>query len=74
MARVSVLTPTYNRCDKLTQLYNSLEASTYKDFEWFIVDDGSPNDTEDTVRRIQAVSSFPVHYYKQENSEICRAE
>ncbi len=65
--RVSVLTPTYNRSEKLHRLYSSLEASTYKDFEWIIVDDGSTDDTEDVIREFQKSSTFPIRYYYQEN-------
>lgn len=68
MARISVLTPTHNRKDLLLRLYRSLEASTYKDFEWTIVDDGSSDGTEEVISEILEGSSFPIHYYWQENT------
>lgn len=67
MRRISVLTPTHNRCESLRRLYRSLEASSYKEFEWIIVDDGSTDDTRKTVEEIQSQSTFPVSYYYQEN-------
>lgn len=66
--RVSVLTPTYNRSDKLIRLYNSLEKSTYRDFEWIIVNDGSTDDTDQIIKEIVAMASFPITYIYQENS------
>ena len=38
---VTVLTPTYNRADKLKALYDSLMKQTSKDFKWLVIDDGS---------------------------------
>ena len=39
---VTVFTPTYNRAYILGDLYHSLQRQTCMDFEWLIVDDGSP--------------------------------
>ena len=47
MPLVTIITPTYNRAEKLPILYESLINQTNKDFEWLIVDDGS----EDTASR-----------------------
>ncbi len=64
---VTILTPTYNRCDKLPVLKKSLENQTNKNFEWMIVDDGSTDETEKWVRRIQADAEFPIRYIKKIN-------
>jgi glycosyltransferase involved in cell wall biosynthesis len=66
--RVSILTPTHNRSEKLKRLYLSLEKSTYKDFEWVIVNDGSSDNTEDVVKEIILTSTFPITYVFQEKS------
>ncbi len=68
MMRMSVLTPTHNRCDLLPRLYDSLIRSTYKDFEWIILDDGSTDDTKNVVEKLAETSPFPVRYYYQDNS------
>ena len=47
---ITVFTPTYNRKDELINLYKSLLEQEFKDFEWVIVDDGSKDDTEETVK------------------------
>ena len=41
----TVFTPTYNRAGTLERVYSSLEAQTFRDFEWLIVDDGSTDNT-----------------------------
>jgi glycosyltransferase involved in cell wall biosynthesis len=41
MARISVITPTYNNDDSLLMVYASLAAQSVQDWEWVLVDDGS---------------------------------
>lgn len=38
------------------------------DFEWIIVDDGSIDNTEQTVKKWIHHTNYPIFYYKQENS------
>jgi hypothetical protein len=35
----TVFTPTYNRAHSLHRVYESLQAQTFRDFEWLIVGD-----------------------------------
>lgn len=65
--RVSVLTPTYNRSESILRLYQSLENSTYKDFKWIVMDDGSTDNTQSVMEDIQRKASFQIIYLKQEN-------
>jgi glycosyltransferase involved in cell wall biosynthesis len=62
----TVFTPTYNRAATLPRVYRSLQAQSFRDFEWLIVDDGSTDDTRSLVESWQAESSFPIHYFWQE--------
>ena len=64
----TVFTPTYNRADRLGRARDSLEAQTYRDFEWLIVDDGSSDGTRPLVERWQRDASFPIRYLYQSNS------
>lgn len=43
--KVTVFTPSFNRCHTLPRVYKSLLSQTNQDFEWIIVDDGSKDDT-----------------------------
>lgn len=67
MKRVTVFTPTFNRAGVLHRVYDSLEAQTYRDFAWLIVDDGSADHTRQVVEGFQEKASFPVEYVYQEN-------
>lgn len=64
---ITVFTPTYNRKDELINLYKSLLEQEFKDFEWVIVDDGSKDDTEETVKNFIKENKIKINYYKQEN-------
>lgn len=50
-ARVSVLVALYNHADYVTGALNSVAAGTYRDFEIIVVDDGSKDSSQATVRR-----------------------
>ncbi|MCA6069110.1 glycosyltransferase family 2 protein [Chryseobacterium sp. RG1] len=65
---LTIFTPTYNRANLLSRLYNSLCLQTFQDFEWVIVDDGSQDDTENVIKKFIEESKIPIVYSKQENS------
>ena len=50
--KVSVLTATYNRCEDIEKLYNSLVVNKNSgvEFEWLIMDDGSTDKTQAVCR------------------------
>ncbi len=62
---ITVFTPTYNRADCINRVYESLEAQTFRDFEWLVVDDGSGDGTESVMQDFAESASFPVRYEKQ---------
>lgn len=64
---VTVLTPTYNRADKLKALYDSLMKQTSKDFKWLVIDDGSEDNTSDVVCEFIENADFEIEYIKKEN-------
>lgn len=66
----TVCTPTYNRAHLLPKVFASLENQTFRDFEWLVVDDGSTDNTRETVVSLRDNSPFPVRYCFQENSGV----
>ena len=68
MARLTIITPTYNRADCLKDCWNSLCAQTVPDFQWLIVDDGSTDDTAAVVKELQEHSTaFQIDFLKKPN-------
>ncbi len=67
-----IFTPTYNRANRLLNLFESLKHQD-PDFHWIIVDDGSPDNTEEVVASIKETAPFPVTYLKQKNGGKQRA-
>ena len=63
----TVFTPTYNRAHTIERVYSSLEAQTFRDFEWLVVDDGSTDHTQALVEEWQRRADFPIRYIRQEN-------
>ena len=61
MNRITVFTPTYNRCHTLGRLAESLFAQTCHAFDWYVIDDGSIDETY-TVKQDDLVE-FPVGYH-----------
>jgi glycosyltransferase involved in cell wall biosynthesis len=63
----TVFTPTFNRAQTLSRVYESLLVQTFRDFEWLVIDDGSTDGTKQLVQSWQANSSFPIRYVYQQN-------
>ncbi len=67
MPLFSIVIPTYNRADFITETINSVLAQDDDDFEVVVVDDGSTDNTEAAVQIFRHLDR--VRYYKQVNSE-----
>jgi len=66
--KLTIFTPTYNRADKLHQIYKSLlKQNTTDDFEWLIIDDGSSDNTEEIVQTYLDNPAVHARYYRKEN-------
>lgn len=71
--KFTIFTPTYNRKELLEKLYESLKKQTYKDFEWLIIDDGSLDGTENSVRQFLEEKILNIKYFYKENGGKQRA-
>ncbi len=63
---ISIITPTYNRQEKLQRTIKSILAQTSDDWELFVVDDGSTDETEQVVQ--QYLTDSRIKYIKKENT------
>lgn len=65
MPKVSVIIPAYHHAEFIGAAIDSVLAQTYRDFEIIVVNDGSPDDTEEVLRLY--IESGQIRYIRQEN-------
>lgn len=67
--KISILTPTYNRGDKLNRLYTSLIVNNNSnvEIEWLVMDDGSKDSTKSIMTNFIKQKIIDIKYYYQEN-------
>ena len=70
---ISVFTPTYNRANLIHRVFDSLNAQSFTDFEWIIVDDGSTDQTADVLEHFRSIARYPVKIHRQENCGKARS-
>lgn len=68
MPRISVIIPTYNRCELLRKTVDSVLAQTFADFELIVVDDGSTDETRPMVEQYCRQYPDQVQYIYQQNA------
>ncbi len=66
---ISVIIPTYNRCQKLAKVLKALESQTLdkRRFEVIVVDDGSTDATQQQVAEFRKTSPLRLRYARQQN-------
>jgi glycosyltransferase involved in cell wall biosynthesis len=67
MRVVSIILPTYNRANFLSQAFESVRSQTYRNWELIVVDDGSTDDTAQRVAELAPSMPGPVKYHYQSN-------
>lgn len=68
MPFLTIFTPAYNRANTLARTYESLCRQDCKDFVWLVVDDGSTDETAETVKKWQkSQNEFEIRYLYKEN-------
>lgn len=63
---ISIVTPTYNRAHFLSAMTQSVQAQTYQNWDLWIIDDGSTDDTREVVERL-AHEDSRIHYLHKVN-------
>jgi glycosyltransferase involved in cell wall biosynthesis len=62
----SIVIPTYNRETVIGRALKSLVAQSFRNFEVIVIDDGSTDDTEKVVTRLEDIR---IKYFKKKNEE-----
>jgi len=62
---VSVIIPTYNRAHLIGKAIKSILNQTFQDFEIIVIDDGSTDNTEETVKNF---NNFKIRYIRHTNN------
>ena len=62
MATVSIIIPTFNRSKLLKECVDSLLAQTYPDIEVIVADDGSTDDTQQTITGMAQKDNRVMYY------------
>lgn len=70
MFLITIIIPTYNRATLLTRCVDSVRAQVYTNWELIVVDDGSTDDTERTVKMY---SDSRIRYIRQGNAGAATA-
>lgn len=65
MCTVSVVIPTYRHRDFVAQTIDSVLAQSFDDYEVIVVNDGSPDDTEQVLHSL--VEAGRIQYFRQRN-------
>ena len=71
MAHISVIIPCYNHGKYLSEAIESVLASTLKDWEIIVVDDGSSDNTEEVAKTY--LKDKRIHYLYQSNGGLPKA-
>lgn len=73
MIKLIILTATFNKAEYLAVLYKSLSKQEYQDFLWVIVNDGSTDGTDSTIKGFISEKKLNIEYIKQKNGGKSRA-
>ena len=67
MKTLAIITPTYNRAELLKIAFSSLQKQTNKDFVWYVIDDGSKDNTAEIMEELTKQADFEVVFKRKEN-------
>ena len=69
---VSIIIPTHNRCNLVTETIDSLLNQTYKNIELLVIDDHSTDKTKECISKYAEQYSF-IRYFQSEKNGACAA-
>lgn len=68
--KFTVFTPCYNGEKTIHRVFESMNAQTYTNWEWIIINDGSTDNSDCVIKELIAESKWggQIQYFKQENA------
>lgn len=64
---LAIVTPVFNRAKQLPRLYRSLCGQTCQDFIWYVVDDGSTDESWEVIKAFAASADIEMKTFRKEN-------
>ncbi len=65
--QIAILTPTFNRAETLSRLYSSLVSQTCHNYVWYVIDDGSSDNTAELIGDLIRINKIKIKYYRKKN-------
>lgn len=67
MKTLAIVTPTYNRANLLSKAFNSLTKQSNKEFVWYVIDDGSKDNTPSVIEEFKSKADFEIVFQQKAN-------
>lgn len=64
---LTIITPTYNRGYIINKAYESLTRQNNQNFEWLVIDDGSSDNTKETIHKFIEEGKIKIRYFYKKN-------
>jgi glycosyltransferase involved in cell wall biosynthesis len=68
--KFTVFTPCYNSEKLIERVFKFLQEQTFKDFEWIVVDDNSPDNTVAVIENLLPKANFPIKFLRNEKNQM----
>jgi glycosyltransferase involved in cell wall biosynthesis len=68
--KFTVFTPCYNSEKLIDRVFTHLQNQTFKDFEWIVIDDKSPDKTVEIIEKLIPQANFPIKFIKNETNQM----
>lgn len=68
--KFTVFTPCYKSEKLIERVFFHLQEQDFKDFEWIVVDDNSPDNTIEILEKLIPKANFPIKFIKNETNQM----
>lgn len=71
--KFTLFTPCYCSAKFIDRIKETLEKQTFRDFEWIVINDASPDNTSEVLREYIKTVDFPVKFFDLEKNQMLAA-